>query len=201
MSSGHLNQVRVAWTGFLGAPGVSTFYYPVGSNPPLAALRTMFSTLSAYLPQKVNIQVQASGQTIDPADGSLVDSWSAGTAPASVTGTGTTAIMAASGFQIIWGTNEVADGHAVKGRTLFVPCMAALYDGDGQMIAANQTAAAAAGFACAGATPQMAVWHRPRKGPKPAGGGPAPITRAGSYALVTTATTPRKPVVLTSRRD
>lgn len=201
MSSGLLNQVRVSWTGFLGAPGVSTFYYPTASPPPIAALRTFFNALGGMLPSKVTTQVAASGQTIDSTDGSLVGTWSAGSAPAPATGGGSTNIMSASGFQVIWGTNEVADGHAVRGRTLFVPAMAAIYDGDGLMIVGNQTTAAAAATACAGATPQMAIWHRPKKGPKPSGGGPAPITRPGAYALVTTATVPRKAVVLTSRRD
>lgn len=196
-----MNQVRVAWTGFVGGPGISTFYFDGSAVPPVAALRTFFAAMTGAVPGAVTMQVPAAGQGIDPENGTLEGSWSVGTAPAPVNGGGAGAYNSAQGLEIVWNTDEIADGHAIKGRTFFVPTAAGIFDTNGLVSAAQVTSTQSAGGILLAGTPKMAIWHRPKRGPKPAGGGPAPIIRAGSWAKVTSCTVPRKAVVLTSRRD
>jgi hypothetical protein len=201
MNSTTMNQVRATWSGFVGGPGVSTFYFDGSGIPPAAAVRTFFAALNGSFPGAVSIQVQAAGEGIAPSDGTLEGSWSVGAAPAVVNGAGSGAYNSAQGYEIVWNTDEIADGRAVKGRTFVVPTAAGIFDTAGLLSAAQVTSCQNAANALIAATPHLCVWHRPKKGPKPAGGGPAPVIRAGSWAPVTSASVPRKAVVLTSRRD
>jgi hypothetical protein len=196
-----LNRVRVVWSGFLGGPGVSTFYTDGGSVPNLAALKTFFTALSGMIPSVVTLTFPASGDRIDPASGSLTGSW-ATTPPAPLVGAGSGSYSAAAGLQVSWVTGEIADNHALRGRTFIVPAVSAVFGSDGQVLAAQSLTASNAGNALvASASPAWMVWHRPKKGPKPAGGGPAPITRSGSSATIISTKNTRLPVVLTTRRD
>jgi hypothetical protein len=196
-----MNQVRSAWTGFVGGPGISTMYFDGAAVPPVAAVRTFFNAVISSIPSVVQIQVPAAGQGISATDGTLEGSWSVGTPPAIVTGTGSGAYMSAQGVEIVWNTDEIADGRAIKGRTFLVPMSGSAFGSDGLVSSTYAaTVTSAAGTLLAG-TPKMAVWHRPKRGPRPSGGGPAPIVRPGSWAKVTSCTVPRKVVVLTSRRD
>lgn len=201
MESTSINQVRVAWSGFVGGPGISTFYFDGASVPPAAALRTFFASMAGAMPPAVSISVPAAGQGISPTDGTLDGSWSVGTAPAAVAGSGAGAYNSAQGMEIVWNTDEIADGHQIKGRTFFVPTAAGIFGTDGLLAPSLVTSTQSAGGILLAGTPKMAIWHRPKRGPKPSGGGPAPIVRPGSWAKVTSCTVPRKAVVLTSRRD
>jgi hypothetical protein len=201
MNGTDINVMRVTWTGFLGGPGVSTHYFDGGSIPPVAAVRTFYNALAGTMPSKVSIQVPNSGEAIQSSDGVLIGSWASGSLPAAVQGGLTGATLAAVGYQIDWTTDEIADGRAVKGRTFFVPTGSQIWDPDGILVVGNQTTIKAAADALVGASPKMAVWHRPKFGPKPTGGGARPVLREGSWAPVTGSAVPRKSVVLTSRRD
>jgi hypothetical protein len=201
METTTMNQVRVVWSNFVGGPGISTLYFDGSAVPPVAAVRTFFNSINGAIPSGVTMQVPAAGQGISPTDGTLEGSWSVGTPPTAVSGAGAGAYNSAQGVEIVWNTDEIADGHAVKGRTFFVPTAAGIFGTDGLVSAAQVTTITSAGGILLAGTPKLAIWHRPKRGPKPAGGGPAPIVRPGSWAKVTSCTVPRKAVVLTSRRD
>jgi hypothetical protein len=200
-ATGNINQIRVALTGFPGGPGVSTFYCDAASLPDLTNLRSFWNALIGRLMAGITIQVPASGDVLKSTTGELVSTWSAGAPPAAVVTTGALLAEAAAGAQVTWTTNDVADGHAVKGRTFLVPGNCSDFGADGQLSVAQQTVLASAAQLLVGATPPFVVWHRPKKGPKPSGGGPAPVIRTGSFSVITGKVVPRKGVVLTSRRD
>lgn len=196
-----MNVIRIAWTGFTGGPGVSTFYSDGSSLPDLASLRTFLLNLAGVAPTGVTLTFPTSGESIDPADGSLVGSWTVGSAPASVPGTGSGAVCSAQGCMVVWTTNEIADGRNVRGRTFGVPSAAGVFGSDGLLSTAQQGFLTTGAAAVVGATPKYVVWHRPKKGPKPSGGGPAPVIRPGGWAPITGKIVPRKAAILSSRRD
>lgn len=201
ISTGNISQVRVALTGFPGGPGVSTFYWGSEVAPNLTALKTFFTVMAGVLPTSCLITFPSSGDVIDSATGTLNDVWTA-TAPAPISGTGTGTTMTAQGIQTKWVTDVVADGRALRGRTFWVPCASGVFGADGLVTPANTATFTAAAHALAIAAPgHLSIWHRPKKGPKPAPGVPAPILREGGIATVTDGSVPRIAVVLTSRRD
>jgi hypothetical protein len=201
MLTGPINQIRVTWAGFVGGPGISTFYAPASATPDLTRLRAFFQGLTGVLPPAVQVTFPSSGDTLDPTDGSLVAQWSGGAAPAAVNGTGSGGVSMAQGVQVRWGTNEVADGRAIGGRTFLVPVTTACFGADGLLTAVNQSGIQTAAQSIIAGVPIFHVWHRPKYGPKPTGGGPRPIVRTGSSAPITTQTVPKLPIVLTSRRN
>jgi hypothetical protein len=196
-----MNVIRIAWTGFSGGPGVSTFYCDGSAQPDLASLRTFLLNLAGVAPTGVTLTFPSSGESIDPSDGSLVGNWTVATPPATVPGTGSGAVCTAQGCMVSWTTDEIADGRAVKGRTFGVPSAAGVFGTDG-LLAASQVGFLNTGAnALIAANPKYVVWHRPKKGPKPVGGGPRPIIRTGGWAPITGKLVARKAAVLTSRRD
>jgi len=196
-----MHQIRATWSGFSGSPGISTFYCDAAANPDLTHLAAFFAALTGYIPTGVQITFPTSGDTLNPTTGALVSNWSVGSAPAAVTMSGSGPAASAQGPEVVWTTNDVADGRAVKGRTFLVPAAAGIFGTDGQLTTAVQTSIYTAGGQIVGATPTFVVWHRPKRGPKPAGGGPSPITRTGSWSVITGRQVPRKVAVLSSRRD
>lgn len=201
LRTGEMNVVRVAWSGFLGGPGVSTFYSDGGQVPNLAALKTFFASVANSIPTSVILTYPSVGQVINSADGTLTGSWSL-TAPANSTFSGTGNYNAAGGLQVVWKTDTVADGHAIKGRTFIVPITSGSYGTDGRVLPATAASVKAAGDVLAAAAGgKWHVWHRPKRGPKPTDGSPAPIIRPGGIADITGAIQSTLPVVLTSRRD
>jgi hypothetical protein len=195
-----INQIRVAWTGFVGAPGVTTFYSDPAVAPPLTTIRSLFGDLTGFLPTGVTLTFPSSGDVLNPATGELVDNWAA-TPGAPVVGNLAGTQMRAQGFQIKWLTSFVADGRALKGRTFFVPVGASIFGSDGLLAVANQTTIKTAADKLTGPTVPFLLWHRPKYGPKPSGGGERPIVRNGGAAPILSSAVPREPVVLRSRRD
>src|SRR5450759_5627197 len=116
----NINQVRVAWSGFPGGPGISTFY----TTGPLAAFRTslsdMLTGLSTYIPGNVLMVVETSGSVLDPLSGDLVSVWSEATEHV-IDGLDSSAYSAPTGFIINWATGTVLNGHLLRGRTYIVP--------------------------------------------------------------------------------
>jgi hypothetical protein len=180
-----ISRVRAGWTGWNGAPAVSTFYTaapPTGAQ--LTAIRTLFFALQGYIPSGIAIQVENAGQQIDTATGKAVDVWT-GAAQTVVTGTATGAYHAAGGFYVRWNTGVFNSGRLLRGKTYFVPISSAQYQNDGTIdnatIGTIQTAVNAFIASMSGG---LAVYSR-------------------RYAMSTTATSGTaidKAVVLTSRR-
>ena len=69
-----LYRIRTAFTGFVGAPGVSTMY---SLNPPtdLADLQALWTGLKGGMPTDVTISVLPSGDIIEDTTGALTGQW------------------------------------------------------------------------------------------------------------------------------
>jgi hypothetical protein len=183
-----VNRLRMRWSGFPGAPGVSTFYFTAATDPG-PTLRTMMNSLVALFSSNVKIDIDAGGDTIDELTGHINGAWT-GTSVAQVVGTATDAPAGPAGVCINWLTSVVVAGRRVQGRTFLVPVTVGHYDFDGTLTAATLTsvnAAVTTWRASAGGLAQKILTK-----PKP----PA----AGASSAVTGFRVPDKVVVLRSRR-
>ena len=170
-----LARVRVAWQGWPGSPGVSTFYL---GNPPsqasIDAIRAYFNSLITLLPSGLTITVPQSGDVISDIDGLITSSWSVGTAPTVVTGTGAGAYAGNAGAVTHWTTGLVINRRRVRGRTFLVPLISTAYDTAGSLATATITTLTSAASTLQGALgTNWRVWHRPANG---LGGGSAVVT-------------------------
>lgn len=184
-----LGRIRVAWTGFPGGPGVSTFY----ATDPLSfvgPLRTFFDSIKTLLPTDVTIQVPGAGDMVDDGTGNLIGSWTTAT-PAAVVGTSVAVYAAPNGLCVDWLTGTVRGKRRMQGRTFVVPVTTAFMQSDGQPSSAARTTLGNAGTTLVGSasTAGWRIWGRPKVG------------SAGTSALVTSARVPTFWVVLRSRRD
>jgi hypothetical protein len=198
----NLNRIRVQWTGFNGAPGVSTFY-SLDTATVMESLHTLFDSLSSRLPNTVTCVIEPSGDVIDDTTGDIVGAW-AGTPQAAVTGTQTQGYQAASGAQLSWGTSTILDGHRLRGRTFLVPLAGNMFSGTGQLQEINRAAMETSALAyLVSQDASFVIWHRPFAGraADPTRGIKAKAAHPGGHGLVTTAKCPAGGVVLRSRRD
>lgn len=189
-----INRVRVSWTNFPGAPGLSTFYLG-GGIVDVTAIRAFFSALVARFPTGLTWQTPNSGDIVDVGTGRITGTWS-GTGGGNTVGTATAApYSGSSGAMVRWLTNGVVEGHRLAGRTYLVPLAGNTYDTDGSIGSATQTAIQAAGTTLiAGYGSNLVVFHKPRN----AAGGD--LGSPGSVSAVASAIVPDLAVVLRSRR-
>lgn len=189
-----IGRVRVALTGFIGSPGVSTFY-AVDPATLLGPLRTYYNAIRELFPSVVRIQVEDNGDSIDDVTGVLTGSWSGG-AQTVVSGGSNPGYSAPAGATQRWSTDAVVDGHRLKGRTFLVPLASAAYDVDGTLGGSTVTTLTDAGAALVAATTaNFSIWHRPIAAGAPHG------PRAGTSHFVTSASVNDMVAVLRSRRD
>jgi hypothetical protein len=192
-----LNRVTVAWQGWPGSPGVSHFYLDtVPAQTSINAIRQFFSAWAFALPSGMTITVPGSGDIVEDVSGKLAGTWSVGTTPAVVTGTGGGVYAGNAGAVVHWLTGGVANNRRIRGRTFMVPLIGASYDTNGALLASAltqfQTAAAALVTSAAG---NLVVWHRPiiQKGT-------GVVITPGSSSDVTSSRVPNLAVTLRSRR-
>jgi len=185
----NINRVRIAWSGFIGSPGVSTFYC-LDPLPFRAALWTFMQAFAGSLPSDVTLTMEPEGDVLDPLTGDVVNSY---TDPNVYTcpGTGGTGAYAAPvGVVAHWLTGTIINGHRLRGRTYIVPTKGSLFDFTGTV---NPTDLAAIRSWCVtlvtSAAANFIVWSRPT------------AVHAGGYAVVTGSSVPDLAAVLTSRRD
>lgn len=185
-----LNRVRVAWQGWPGSPGVSTFYLVTSpTQSQIDAIRAFFNSLAGSLPSGLTITVPASGDTIDDATGLIVNSWAVVTPPTVVTGTGTGNYAGNAGAVCHWLTSTVLNRRRVRGRTFLVPLVSTAYDTAGSLSTTMiSTISAAATTLTSALGTNFRVWHRPVNG------------AAGASAVVTGFRVPDLAVSLRSRR-
>jgi hypothetical protein len=200
-----MNRVRVAWTGFTGGPGLSTFYFG-SSTTDMGALKAFLVAMCAYVPNSVTMTIPIVGDQINDTDGKIVGSWGPGTNGGTAGGAGgATAYSAVSGFAVGWKTSAIVAGQRVQGRTFFVPATTNAYQTDGTIQDSVRTAigTAATTFITAYAG-EFKVFARPFAG-KAAEAGPPPKpaipARVGQACQVITALIPDKTMALRSRRD
>lgn len=201
-----IQRVRVLWTGFPGAPGISTFYFTDHSLQ-RASFGTFLEGVANSLPTDVLLTVPQTGDEIEAETGQLTGAWTAASVLAPIPGTASGAYSAPSGFLINWNTETVIGGRRLRGRTFCVPATQAIYQSDGSI-----TAAVVTGYAADAQTlldvssGNMLVWRRPREARVAYTDGQgrphaAVAARAGAVAGITSATVPDMAAVLRSRRD
>ena len=157
-----LNRVRVAWTGFDGGPGVSTFFCQTPDTF-VAALHTFLTNLSSYIPNTVSLTIEPGGDVFDPLNGVLSGSWTAAATPAPVNCTGASTAARGAGLMLRWNTGSVINGHRLRGRTFIVPASKNAFDDNGNPGGGVRTdIAVACGLLIAAEANNMVVWNRPR---------------------------------------
>jgi hypothetical protein len=196
----NIHRLRVALTGFPGAPGVATFYALSGSDL-VAPLHDLWLSLAQFMPADVAIDVQATGDVIEDTTGELVGTWS-GTGEAIIPGVATGVYAAPVGVCLTWITAAIVDSHHLKGRTFVVPTVGIMFDTDGTVSTENLSylRTAVNDFVAATGGNQV-VWHRPRAAKPADGSRPAITARVGGHSAVTDAAVKDMAVVLRSRRD
>jgi hypothetical protein len=196
-------RIKARWQGFVGSPGFSIFHFRDFSSEGFTAdeaagaaarVRGFFSAQMAYLPDGVNIQVEAEGEVIDVASGQLVDTVSAGVHEVVNGGAGFgTTFSAPSGAVVTWRTATIRNGRRMRGRTFVVPLANGAYQADGTLnngiIAALNDGATSLRDNSLGL--DFCVYGRP-----PAGG-----VGAGTYGPVSGHSVPDRVAILSSRRD
>lgn len=195
-----IERIRVNWTGFIGGPGVSTFY-ATDAGTLVPQIRTFFNALITQLTAAVKIDVDNVGDVIEAFTGELEGGWTTGV-QAQVVGTAAGNYNAVSGALVQWKSDTVLSGRRLRGHSFIVPLASAGYDASGQILNTSRTlmktAAAALVTASAG---NMLVYQRPRKA-KPADGSVKAITeRSGGYGPVTGSDVRTVVTSLRSRRD
>ncbi len=200
-----LDRHRVTWTGFIGSPGLSTFYCNAGYalNAPL---HYFLNSIAGVFPNDVNLQVEPAGDTIDSATGALIGTW-ADTAQSLITGTSGVDYSAVSGGLVQWGTNTFLSGRRLRGHTFLVPLGGSQYDASGQVINASVVNISAAAQAFVAATlGEFELWQRPRLAESAYTDRrgvvhPAITARGGGYGPVMTGKCRAVVTELRSRRD
>lgn len=211
-------RVRAASEGWLGGPGLNTFYFRTGENqvPPVintaqlcvTRVRAALDVWKAQMPLAWRCQVSNIVDVIEDSSGQLVNSFSvdpaailAGVAPMGWAPTSTMVLLRLN-------TSTFSDGARLQGRAFLGPVANSL-DDNGTVTQSMLDNATATGAALLDAgisdNPDLVVWRRPRearaaytKGEKVF---PAVTQRNGSIAQVTSITVPDKFAVLRSRRD
>lgn len=184
-----LERIRVTWSGSgVVGPGLTTFFFtqPTGALP--SAVRTFFSSLAALFPPSVTIQVPNNGDLIDEATGALAGTWTVGSTPAAVVGSSAGAFQLGVGAQVRWRTAGIVGGRRSVGSTFLVPATGGAFDTDGTLQSTSVTLIQNAANALIVASPNLAVWSRPKG------------IRSGVAHVVTAATVPDRPSWLRSRR-
>lgn len=201
----HIMRVRVVGTGWIGAPGLNTFYFHGATTDPVTAdatdvvarVRAFFQAIIANLSNDTHQQVSNAVDVIDDADGSLLNGL-AGTAVADVVGTGTGLMTPPADCILLQHrTNLIVRKRRLVGRSF-------ISRGDSNDLAANGTWTSGLGTAVATAAAAMitgstasypVVWSRPIKDIN------GNVTTPGSSGGVSTYNCPIKVAVLRSRRD
>lgn len=192
-----LYRMTARWTGFVGAPGYSSFYFnDIGHVDELyAGLQAFFNEVDSAMPTSVTITVPAEVDEIDEATGDLLDSATAGP-PVSIVGDVAGAYSAPSGACVTWLTDGVVRGRRVRGRTFLVPLANIAYEGDGTITEATRASIEGAAQDLVDAMEgTLVVWSRPREATDTL---PA---LAGSAHAITFANVRDTIAVLRSRRD
>jgi len=192
-----LNRVRVGWTNWPGAPGLSTFYLESGTTN-VAALKTFFTSIKELFPNSLTTDVPNSGDVIDTGTGHITGGWTGSGGGTSSSAATANAYAGACGALIRWNTNGILNGRRLVGRTYLVPLNNLQFANDGSLsgtcITALQNAATALITAYAGA---LHIYGPPRD---TGTNGPSDPGKAAINSPVIAAVVPDLAAVMRSRR-
>lgn len=175
MAAIKMYRVRTITAGYAGAPGYTTHYFRPSDEDAGAvtsdqaagcAARVLdaWQASHALYPTAFSFDVQNVVDVIQDTDGALVTSFGVTTGGLDLGTSGAGFGPLAAGIVVSWLTDNIANGHRVRGRTFLVP-VAAGGDTNGTPTATELSLAAAfaAGtFPGDTAQPQQVVWHRPK---------------------------------------
>lgn len=180
------------WVGGRIGAGASVFHFQsIGGGTSAQALanavRALFNTLAAALPNDITIQFDTEVKEIS--DAGVLTAVYPVTPPANVNGTGSTVWINGTGILVRHSTAAIIAGRRLLGRTFLVPVTAASFNDAGDVLSSTITAFNAA-FAtlnstAAGLGANFAVWSR---------------KNATTSPVVVSATVPR-PSTLKTRND
>lgn len=192
-----LNRVRVGWTNWPGAPGVSTFYL-ASAITNVAPLKTFFTAIKDLMPLNLTTDVPNSGDVIDTGTGHITGGWVGSGGGTSTSAASTSGYAGSAGALIRWQTDGILNGRRLTGRTYFVPLTSSVYQSDGSLstatVSALQTAANNLITAYAGS---FHVYGPPRNSGT---NGPGDPGKAAINAPVISALVPDLAAVMRSRR-
>ncbi len=177
-------RIRAVTTGWIGAPGLSQFYFapttgtvltPTDATDAAAAIHTFYNAVKNSYPATWAMTITSAVQVLEATTGALLREVAV-TPPGTVAGTGNPNFRStASGPVMSWHTSGVFGGRLLRGRTFMVPTDQVSFNSQGQIdgtVAAYFQAAGAALLATT--TPIFVIWHRP--GPSGVGGGSGEVT-------------------------
>lgn len=198
-----MNRCRVTWTGFVGAPGYTNFYFG-STTTDMTALKTFLTNQSSWIPSVVTLSIPAGGDKINDTDGKISGTW-VGTGSGTVNGGGGAgSYSGSSGIVVDWLCGLIVAGRRVQGRSYFVPASTNAYQADGSITESIRTNIVTAGTTMIAAyAGEFKVFSRPFPG-KDAETGPPPKPakppRVGVAATVITCRVPDIAAVMRSRR-
>ena|SRR5665648_507154 len=204
-------RVRVASSGWLGGPGLNTFYFQNATDPSIAdstnaalcvaGVHAAFDASKGAYSPSTSIQVSGVVDVLTAETGQLSESY-AGTEPAVITGLGTGG-LAPTATMIVGRLNTagVVNGKRVRGRGFFGP-LKNIVDADGSPAADLVNAIGALVnylHNTVDAAVELVVWSRPVTADSTAT--PPIVGRDGSAHAVTSTSVRDIFAVLRSRRD
>lgn len=191
-----IQRIRVAITGFPGAPGVATFFASATDTTAVAALATYYGAVKGFHPGGVSFDIPGTGDLIDDATGTITGVWTQSGSATQTSATPANIYIAGACFRTRWVTGGIVHGRRVTGTTFLGPILASSFENDGSPLGTSLTTVRAAAVALVAAA-DLYIWSRPYQNK----GGSDPIpTRAGSSHLVIGTTTPDLTSGLRSRR-
>jgi len=201
--------VRTGWSGTSGGPGVTQLAIEAITDPhtwDAAAAQVVVDAVRAFwvaypsgLPNDITLTVSPTVDVYNIISGELVGSYSAASAPASVSGTNAGSYSMAAGAKIALKTATIRNGRRVRGGLFIVPTAGDVMDSNGTVSSTPRAAWVTAMNACmaelVAENLQLVIWSRPREATEEA---PA---RDGATAVVTSVEALVKGAVLRGRRD
>lgn len=109
-------------------PAVSTFYCDANASGGPAAVWAFYDAIKDIFPSSLSVQVDATGDILDSADGSLEGTWTESSG-AVISGTASNFWVAGVGLRVKWATGGIAFGRRVRGSTFLVPLAYTLFEG------------------------------------------------------------------------
>lgn len=205
-------KVKLNWSGFQGAPGLSAFYFREfegnddqdGFAQAAADKVKLFrDQVATIVPSGVTLTVGNDAEIINDTDGALVNVLTVdGGAGVSNNGHVGQAYAAAAGAVINWRTSSVHRGRRVRGRTFLVPIAGTEFESNGTLggnAVAKLTAGATALLAAGAGSPDFGIWARPQRVKNP--DGTTTTVNNGAWYVATSHNVPDMSAVLRSRRD
>lgn len=195
-------KVKVRWSGFIGSPGWSNFYFdtgnetfhtPADAGPCADRVATFLTANRLKFPSSVTWTIQSDVESVSAATGQLLNVTSVGARTPITGGAAAGAYSGASGVVITWRTAGVRNGRRVRGRTFLVPTANNIYQSDGTIdnTHLNEFVTSATALATVTGTQlPLVVWARPS----------TPGGSDGAAHVVTSASVPDMAAVLRSRR-